>query len=68
VTMEPGATPDEFTTKVELEYASTGAALTHTGKGIVYTGYSWRGRSTGPKGTSPDPGANPTEWREAMLV
>jgi quinohemoprotein amine dehydrogenase len=70
VTIEAGASPDEFTTKTEIEYAATGATVTHTGKGIVYTGYSWRGRSTSPKSatSSADPGTNPTEWREALFV
>src|SRR5262249_35720152 len=37
---------------------------------IVYTGYSWRGRSTAPTGTAAqtDPSAAPAEWREALLV
>ncbi|MBV9746537.1 MAG: quinohemoprotein amine dehydrogenase subunit alpha [Acidobacteriia bacterium] len=70
VTIEGGSSPDEFTTKTEIEYASSGNTLTHTGKAIVYTGYSWRGRSTGPKSATPsaDPGTNPTEWREALFV
>jgi quinohemoprotein amine dehydrogenase len=68
VTIEPGASPDEFTTKTELEYVSTRAKLVRTGKGIVYTGYSWRGRSSGPQAASTDPGTDPSEWREALLV
>ena len=70
VTIEAGATPDDFTTKTEIEYATTGNTLTRTGKGLVYTGYSWRGRSTGTNAgaASADPGTNPTEWREALLV
>ena len=70
VTVEAGASPDEFTTKTDIEYAATGATLSRTGKSIVYTGYSWRGRSTGGKAdaASSDPGSNPTEWREALFV
>lgn len=69
VTIEAGANPDEFVTKTELEYATTGSKLTRTGKSIVYTGYSWRGRSTGTvTETSADPGTNPKEWREAMML
>lgn len=68
VTIEPGATPDEFVTKTDIEYAGTRATLSRTGKSIVYTGYSWRGRSTGPKSASADPGTDPAEWREAMMV
>lgn len=69
LTIEPGATPDEFNTKLDLEYAS-GTTISRTGKSIVYTGYSWRGRSNAPAGTAAptDPSAPPSEWREAMLV
>jgi quinohemoprotein amine dehydrogenase len=70
VTIEPGPSPDDFVTKVDLEYASTGATVSRSGKAIIYTGYSWRGRSTAPAGTAAptDPAAAPTEWREALLV
>ena len=68
ITIEPGAVPDEFVTKTELEYATSGTTVSLAGKGIVYTGYSWRGRSTGPKTQSADPGSNPSEWREALMV
>src|SRR5207244_2351087 len=47
VTIEAGASPDEFITKTDIEYAATGATLSRTGKSVVYTGYSWRGRSMG---------------------
>jgi len=70
MTIEAGPSPEDFLTKVDIEYASTGATVSRTGKGIVYTGYSWRGRSTAPAGTAAptDPSAAPTEWREALLV
>jgi quinohemoprotein amine dehydrogenase len=70
VTIEAGPTADDFVTKVDMEYASTGATVSRTGKGIVYTGYSWRGRSTAPAGTAAptDPAAAPLEWREALMV
>jgi quinohemoprotein amine dehydrogenase len=68
MTVEATAAPDEFTTKIELHYA-TGQIETRTGKGIVYTGYSWRGRSTAAKPSPPaDPNDSPAETREAMLV
>jgi quinohemoprotein amine dehydrogenase len=68
MTVEATAAPDEFTTKIELHYAS-GQIETRTGKGIVYTGYSWRGRSTAAKPSPPaDPNDSPSETREAMLV
>ena len=70
LTITPGPTPDDFVTKVDIEYATTGATLSRTGKGIVYTGYSWRGRSTAPAGSAAptDPSAAPNEWREALLI
>jgi quinohemoprotein amine dehydrogenase len=73
LTIEPGAVPEEFTTKVDLEYPLTGTTVSRTGKGIVYTGYSWRGRSTAASlapaaSPSPDPSGNPAEWREALFV
>jgi quinohemoprotein amine dehydrogenase len=69
MTVEAGATPDDFTTKIDIEYAATGITLSRTGKGIVYTGYSWRGRSSAPASTpaTTDP-SNPSEWREALFI
>jgi len=70
LTIEAGPTPEEFVTKTEIEYASTGMTLSRTGKSVVYTGYSWRGRSLAPKGAAAttDPSMNPAEWREALFV
>jgi quinohemoprotein amine dehydrogenase len=70
VTIDAGASPDEFITKTDIEYATSGITLSRTGKSIVYTGYSWRGKTTGgtKEAASADPGSNPTEWREALFV
>jgi quinohemoprotein amine dehydrogenase len=70
MTIDPGPSPEDFVTKIDIEYASTGATLSRTGKAIIYTGYSWRGRSTAPTGTvaSTDPSNSPSEWREALFV
>ena len=69
VTIEAGAAADEFTTKTDIEYATCGITLSRTGKGVVYTGYSWRGRSGGANTSqSADPLSIPTEWREALFV
>lgn len=69
MTVAATAAPDEFETKVDLTYAN-GAKIARSGKGIVYTGYSWRGRETAA--TKPavksDPGDDPAEWREAMML
>jgi quinohemoprotein amine dehydrogenase len=70
LTIAATAASDEFTTKLQLYFPAKDSTLTRTGKGIVYTGYSWRGREkadTTPA-ASADPGTNPGEWREAMMV
>src|SRR5437016_2112871 len=70
MTIEPGPTAEDFITKIDIEYASTGTTLSRTGRGIVYTGYSWRGRSTASAPATPaaDPSGNPTEWREPLFI
>lgn len=72
VVIAPGSADDQFTTNIQFSYASTGTAVKTNGRGIIYTGYSWRGRVT-PAGV--DPAAHaitatviPTAWREAMMV
>jgi len=45
VTIAPGPAEDEFKTSVKMQPVNGGAAITRTGTGLVYTGYSWRGRS-----------------------
>lgn len=70
VTIEPGAAEDEFTTRTQLTFVKSGKTITRTGRSLVYTGYSWRGRSQGgarENGNS-DPGDDPREMREVMLV
>jgi quinohemoprotein amine dehydrogenase len=54
--MERGAADDEFQTRVKLQPVAQGPTLTRTGQGLVYAGYSWRGRSKGsnPAGAAPD--------------
>jgi quinohemoprotein amine dehydrogenase len=52
-TMEvmPGATPDAFVTRTTLQSLSGGPSISTTGSGVVYAGYSWRGRAqTGAAG------------------
>jgi quinohemoprotein amine dehydrogenase len=70
LTITAMAVPDEFTTKLQLYFPAKDSTLTRTGKGIVYTGYSWRGRQKADAAPTPsaDPGSNPAEWREAMMV
>src|SRR5580704_3180055 len=69
--IEPGASDDEFTTNVKLTYLKDGSTVTRSGKSMVYTGYSWRGRSTtkNPVDASPQAaGGVPSELRETMWI
>ena len=69
--VEPGAAADEFTTNVKLTYLKDGSTVTRSGKSMVYSGYSWRGRSTTKNASKPAPdnaGGNPAELREVMWV
>lgn len=55
LTIAPGKTTGDFVTSATLRSLATGQTLTRTGTGLVYAGYSWRGRSKGPAaGTAPD--------------
>lgn len=68
VAIAPGAGDDQFVTTVQFTYVNTGATVKTTGKGIMYTGYNWRGRtgaSTEPPITAT---ATPTAWREALML
>ncbi len=47
--IEPGAAEDEFTTNVKLASVKDGSTLVRSGQGLVYAGYSWRGRSKGTR-------------------
>ena len=60
ITADPAAA-DEFTTAISYRVARTGAAVTRTGRSLVYTGYQWRGRSTTAAGSD-------SAWREVMFV
>lgn len=69
--IEPGAAEDEFTTNVKLTYLKDGSTVARSGKSMVYTGYSWRGRSASknPVAASPsNAGGVPAELREVMWV
>jgi quinohemoprotein amine dehydrogenase len=65
--VEPGASEDEFTTRIKLQSVKDGSVMSRSGQGLVYAGYSWRGRSRiagGAKPASPDDLAQ--EMRETM--
>lgn len=51
--------PDTFATSLKLTYLKDGKTVDRSGSSIVYTGYSWRGRSSGG-----DPGA----MREVLWI
>ncbi|MEO0031085.1 MAG: quinohemoprotein amine dehydrogenase subunit alpha [Pseudomonadota bacterium] len=55
MTVSPGGADDEFTTATALRSLADGTAISSTGNGIVYSGYSWRGRTaTGAAPAGPD--------------
>jgi quinohemoprotein amine dehydrogenase len=66
--IEPGSGDDEFTTRVKLVSVREGSIVSRAGHGLVYAGYSWRGRSKGvtQPGTAPDDLSS--EMREVMWV
>jgi quinohemoprotein amine dehydrogenase len=68
LTISPGAAEDEFKTSVKLQSLTNGNPITRTGTGLVYAGYSWRGRSTGTTKASTAPGDLSSEMREAMWI
>lgn len=47
MTIAPTGDAEGFTTTTTLRSLTSGATMTRKGGGIVYTGYSWRGRSQG---------------------
>jgi len=63
----PGAVADEFNTTIKLQPAGGGPSIERTGRGLVYAGYSWRGRSTGATSGSA-PGDLPAEMHEAVWI
>ncbi len=45
-TVIKAAGPDEFTAETTLTSLKTGEKITRSSKGVVYTGYAWRGTAT----------------------
>jgi quinohemoprotein amine dehydrogenase len=68
LTIAPGTAEDEFTTSVKLYSVNGGPAISRTGSGLVYTGYSWRGRSKGTVAANASPDDLGSEMREAMWI
>lgn len=68
ITIGAGAADDEFTTTAKLVPVNGGAAIERKGTGLVYAGYSWRGRSRGVTAASNVPGDLNNEMRETLWV
>jgi quinohemoprotein amine dehydrogenase len=78
VVITPGSADDVFSTSTEFTYAANGTSVKAAGRSVVYTGYSWRGRSdsgsipavphTALKAPAMTGISVPSDWREAMLV
>lgn len=67
MTVEPGPSSRDFVTTTVLHYPD-GQMVKRTGKGVLYTGYSWRGHSASVVANgATDPGF-PADTREAMLL
>lgn len=61
VTIAAAGGQDEFSTRASYTYPATGETVTRDGRGLIYTGYQWRGRSSAP-------GAADAQFREVMFV
>lgn len=62
----PTSADDDYTTAITLKSVKDGSVLTRKGRGLVYTGYSWRGTSaSGAEGARPD-APEDHETRETM--
>jgi quinohemoprotein amine dehydrogenase len=69
MTIEPGAGENEFKTATTLQSLKDGSRIVRTGTSLVYSGYSWRGRSrTAALPANPAPDDPNQEVREVMWV
>lgn len=66
LTMEPGPADDEFKTKIKLKSVKDGSTISRTGSGLLYAGYSWRGRSKSTVAAGPAPDDLNKDYREAL--
>jgi len=67
--VEPGAADDEFITRIKLQSVKDGSTISRSGQGLVYAGYSWRGRSKGTNPVSnPAPDDLTQEMREVLFI
>jgi quinohemoprotein amine dehydrogenase len=66
LTIQPGQSPDEFTTTGKLTYLKDGKTMAVSGRSLVYAGYAWRG-----SGQNAEPGKaidDPKVIRQVMQV
>jgi quinohemoprotein amine dehydrogenase len=68
VMIEPGPADDEFKTTATLKSVKTGAVVKRVGTGLVYAGYSWRGRSKGVTSVGSKPDDVLKEARETLWI
>ncbi len=68
VVIEPGAADDEFKTITTLHSVKDGTTIKRTGTGLVYAGYSWRGRSKGTPAAGAKPDDLGSEARETLWI
>ena len=64
--VEPGASEDEFKTSMMLHSLADGTTLTRSGAGILYAGYSWRGRSKETDSAAAKPDSLENGTRETL--
>ena len=57
----------DFTTQATFTYARGGQTVTRSGRAVVYTGFQWRGRSSGDGSAFAVPNVS-SDWREVMFV
>ena len=68
VTADP-ADPDSFTTETRYTFVKGGQTVTRKGKGTLYTGFQWRGRtSTNGPAAAGAAAASEEVWREVLFV
>jgi quinohemoprotein amine dehydrogenase len=65
--VSPGSASDAFATQTVLQPLSGGSAITTSGNGVVYTGYSWRGRAQAAAAGKLAPDAYEQPMRQVML-
>jgi len=67
--MQVDATADsDFTTNVRLTSVADGSSIVRSGRGVVFAGYAWRGRSQGAQATSAPPDDILSEAREVLSI